>query len=266
MARQNFKLTVSYNGADFYGWQRQEKFVTAQGMVEYCLEKFFGRKTLVKGASRTDAGVHAYGQVCSFMSDTPVPPEGLKKILNGLLPDGIRIVKASAEHESFCARYNVREKFYRYVICDSPFEYAFEKNFYWHTGGKIDINKMRELLPLFKGVKNYFSFSRANPDNRKYDRQINSIKITRKGRFIYLDFRGKSFLYNMIRKITAVFVMYSRGELAYADVERMFAEENRAIGRMLAPAGGLYLVKITYNKIPAQTAAEDEEGGSDESE
>ena len=80
MARQNFKLTVSYNGADFYGWQRQEKFVTAQGMVEYCLEKFFGRKTLVKGASRTDAGVHAYGQVCSFMSDTPVPPEGLKKI------------------------------------------------------------------------------------------------------------------------------------------------------------------------------------------
>lgn len=257
MERRNFKLTVSYNGTDFYGWQRQEKYVTVQGMIEYCLEKFFGRKTLIKGASRTDAGVHAYGQVCSFIADTPVPPEGLKKILNGLLPDGIRVVTASAEAASFCARYNVREKFYRYAICDSSREYAFERDFCWQAGGRLDIEKMKELLPLFRGVKNYFSFSRAGDENKKYERQINSIGISRKGRFVYLDFRGRGFLYNMIRKITAVFVLYSRGAIAYSDVERMFAEQNRDTARHIAPPGGLYLVKITYNKKTAENGGGD---------
>jgi tRNA pseudouridine38-40 synthase len=247
MNKKNFKCTVSYRGTAYYGWQRQTKFTTVQGMLEYALEKFFGREIKTTGASRTDAGVHAYGQSVSFQIETKMPAYNVMRVLNDLLPPDIRIMSC-AEAEGFNARWNVRKKFYRYLIHNSAITYPMFAGLCWQLPGRLDTGKMKKALPLFIGEKNYFSFSSSSEGHKDHVRKIDSIKIQRQGKWIIIDLKARSFLYNMIRKIVSSLVSFAQGELSLQDIERMFKKEDRSINKHMAPADGLYLVKIIYNR------------------
>ncbi len=245
MRRKTFKLILAYKGTAYSGWQRQTSQPTVQGMLEYAISKYFGREIKTTGASRTDAGVHAYGQTVSFQVETKLEARGVMSVLNGLLPPDIRIMRCG-EKEGFNARWNVRKKFYRYLIHNSPAVYPVLAGLCWQMEDRLDAEKMRSILPLFKGEKNYFSFSSAGTQYKDYLRTVDSIKIKKQGKWIITDFTAKSFLYNMIRKIMSALVSYAQGGLAKKDVERMFSQQDRSISRHTAPAGGLYLVKIIY--------------------
>ena len=247
MSIKNIKCIVAYKGTAYSGWQKQQKFLTIQGLIEYALFKLFGGEIKTTGASRTDAGVHAFGQVFNFCVETIIEPEGIKKMLNGLLPQDIRIKDCKEAPPHFSARHNAREKFYRYMIYNRRTMPPVYNDIAWHVYDRVDAKKINEILHLFKGKKNYFTFS-ASSDTKRYEREINSIKIKSVGPWIIMDFRGRSFLYNMIRRMVAAFIDYARGTTTIADVEKMFEESKRANLTSTAPAQGLHLVKIIYAK------------------
>lgn len=245
---KNFKCVVTYDGTNYYGWQKQKEFLTVQGMIEYCLEKIFNQKINTTGASRTDAGVHALGQVFNFKVETPITDYGLKKMLNSLLPEDIRIKSVTLAEPGFSSRFNVRKKFYRYIIYNNFFLPPFLKNYVWHIEKNIEVEKIKKILQLFKGKKNYFSFSTSDADTKNYERQILNIKIKRENKYVFFDFFGQSFLYNMIRKIVGCFIEYVFDKMTEDDIEIMFKKNDRTILKTIAPPQGLYLVKIIYNK------------------
>jgi len=248
MSKKIIKCVVAYNGTNYFGWQRQKNAPTVQGTIEYSLSKFFNREIKILGASRTDAGVHAFGQVFSFQIDTEIGASNIKNILNDLLPQDIRIVTAREASPNFNARYNVREKFYRYVIFNGGFLYPFYVNFCWHIHDMIDINKIQQILPLFNGEKNYFSFSGSGTEYGNYTRKINRISIRKKSKWIFVDFFARSFLHFMIRKITGTIIAFSLGKISKEEIEKMFMIQDRTISNTVAPPQGLYLVKIIYEK------------------
>ncbi|HDT14595.1 MAG TPA: tRNA pseudouridine(38-40) synthase TruA [Firmicutes bacterium] len=246
MPKKNFKCTAAYKGTSFYGWQRQNDFLTVQGIIEYALEKHFGYAVKTMGASRTDAGVHAKGQVFNFFADTKLAGENIKPILNNLLPDEIRITGVREVNEKFKSRYNVRKKFYRYVIYNSGFIPPFFRENAWHVNKPLDVKKMEEIFPFFEGVKDYFSFSRSGSEAVQFERRVDGIKIKKNGKWITLDFFGKGFLYQQIRRMAAVFAAYAAGDIGREIISDMFAVRDRSVFRESAPACGLYLVKIIY--------------------
>lgn len=248
MSRKTFKIILSYDGTKYFGWQRQEKFLTVQGILEHALFKFFGNDIKTFGAGRTDAGVHAYGQVVSFAADTMIPAKNFKSILNGLLPDDIRVISVSDAPAGLNPRYNVRQKLYRYVICNSPQYYAVYNGRCWHIPEKLDTQKLKEAAKLLSGRHNFYSFSKAGNDTKEYTRTIDSITVKKNGKWLILDFKGKSFLYNMVRRLTAVIVLFAQGQITADDITKMLQTQDRSLVRNTAPPQGLYLVKITYDK------------------
>jgi tRNA pseudouridine38-40 synthase len=246
MASKNFKCTVSYTGTGYHGWQKQASVVTVQGIIEYALEKFFKKKINITAASRTDSGVHAFGNVFNFKADTPIDAKGLKSVINSMLPADIRIMKCSEADDKFSSRHAARKKFYRYAIYNRRNMRPMYSNFAWHIPEKIDIEKMREILPAFKGMKNYFTFSTAGSDRASYERELRSITIKKQGAWITIDYKGRSFVYNMLRKITAALVFYARGEFTKEQIAEMFEKQDRSLLQYKAPAQGLYLIKIIY--------------------
>lgn len=244
---KNFKCVVSYKAANYHGWQKQVNTATVQGMIEYALKKFFGGDIKITGASRTDAGVHAFGQVFSFMVETRLEGRGIKSVLNGILPDDIRIFSCDEAPPDFSARRDVKTKLYRYIIYNRPFLRPVYSDLAWHVREKLDVETMKRLLPLFKGRKDYFTFSAAS-DKEDHFREVKSISIRKKGPWITLDFKGRGFLYNMIRRITGAMVEHAKGALSYTDIEELFGAHDRSKLACTAPPQGLYLVKIIYEK------------------
>ena len=245
---KNFKCIVAYDGTNYFGWQKQNNCLTVQGTIEYCLEKIFNEKINTMGASRTDAGVHAFGQVFNFKVDTQINEDGMKKILNSLLPEDIVIKKVTIEDDKFYPRANVKKKFYRYLIYNSSFLPPVLRNYVWHIEEKIDIRKFYEIVDLFKGIKDFYSFSSSGSEAKETRKQIFNIKIKKQDKLIIFDFIGKSFLYNMIRKIVGAFVEYSLNKITKKEIEMMFEKQDRSILKTIAPANGLYLIKIIYEK------------------
>ncbi|MBP7793016.1 MAG: tRNA pseudouridine(38-40) synthase TruA [Candidatus Goldbacteria bacterium] len=261
MTKKNFKCVVSYNGTNYFGWQRQKNASTIQGVIEYSLSRFFNKEIKIIGASRTDAGVHAFGQVFSFQADTEIGGMNIKNILNDLLPPDIRIISSNEVSPDFNARYNVREKFYRYVVFNGKIKYPFYENFCWHVPDGIDINKMQEILFLFQGEKDYYSFSGSGTDYESYIRKINRINVKVRNKFIFVDFFGKAFLHFMVRKITGTLFSFSMDKISKEEIEKMFRVQDRTISNVVAPPQGLYLVKIIYErtgKNPRKTGDNDE--------
>ncbi|MFP4465722.1 MAG: tRNA pseudouridine(38-40) synthase TruA [Candidatus Goldiibacteriota bacterium] len=248
MAKKNFKCTAAYKGTPYYGWQRQNDFLTVQGLIEYALEKHFGYRIRITGASRTDAGVHAMGQVFNFFADTKLNACNVLPILNNLLPEDIRIKSVEEVNVKFKARYNVKKKFYRYVICNSVSFPPFFRETAWHIDRRVDTEKMKEILPMFEGVKDYFSFSRSGSEAVRFERRIDKIKIQKKDRWIMIDFFGKGFLYQQIRRMAAVFAAYASGDIKKDLIQEMFEKRDRNLFKESAPPQGLYLVKIIYER------------------
>jgi tRNA pseudouridine38-40 synthase len=250
---RNIKLTISYDGAGFHGWQFQPGLSTIQGALNEAARKITQEKIVVHGASRTDAGVHALAQVAHFKTQSGLSPLEFQRALNALLPPAIRIVAAEEQGYDFHARWLAQGKTYRYRIYRGrvlpPFEHGRALHYPW----PLDEDRMAEAARMFEGEHDFSSFAASSGSedddrDREMTRVIWSSEIVRgpDGEEIAYVVRGRSFLRYMVRKIVGTLIDVGKGRLAPQDIPGLFELRDRSRSGPTVPPEGLYLVSIEY--------------------
>jgi len=251
---RNIKLTISYEGSDFSGYELQPGKKTVRAELERALHKLFKvQKTI--SASRTDSGVHALAQVVSFKLDNSIPTEKIASALNTSLPPGIRILKAEEKPVGFHARYDAKNKEYEYLIFNGeimPPQYA---NLAWHVRPKLDLEAMKQAAKAFKGKHDFKSFCAARSDDKDFVRIMYSVSLRKRKIKIWtgdevslLSFRikGNGFLYKMVRNIVGTLVEVGLGRIEPSEVKKIIKAQDRKAAGRTAPAHGLCLLKVNY--------------------
>lgn len=250
---RTIKLTIAYEGTNFHGWQFQPGVPTVQGTIDDVTRKITQEKIMVQGASRTDAGVHALGQVAHFKTGSALSALEFQRALNALLPPAIRIVAAEETGPDFHSRWLSQAKTYRYRIFRgrvlSPFEHARVLHYPW----PLDDEAMSRAARLFEGEHDFSSFaasSGSEEDDRDRDmvRLLYSSEIVREPGVEEISYvvRGRSFLRYMVRKIVGTLIEVGKGRLAPEDIPSLFELRDRSRSGPTVPAEGLYLVSIEY--------------------
>ena len=239
-----YKAIVSYDGSNFNGFQRLKDTRSVQKTLEDALSIINKNKVLVKGASRTDKGVHATNQVISFDMNVNVPTDRFIKAINKILPDDIRINKLEIVDNNFHARYNVYQKTYIYKINLGMYD-VFKSKYYFQTNYKLDIDKMIECSKIFLGVHNFKNFVSGYRDN--YNAKIDSIEFKLDNDILILVFKGKSFYKYMVRNIVGALFFVGSGRRSINGIKQMLDDYKGKYSLYTAPASGLYLVDIKYN-------------------
>jgi tRNA pseudouridine38-40 synthase len=248
---RNVKLTVEYLGTNYYGWQVLPDKPTVAGEITKALKTILREEVKLVGASRTDAGVHARGQVANFKTEREIPLERLKRGLNGLLPPDIKVVEVEEVPLDFDARRSARGKEYLYRIFNrevpSPFEYRRS----WFFPFPLDIAAMREASYFLIGVHDFTSFSKRDRSREVNPvREVNEIRIEKSGNVVEIRVWGRSFLRHMVRVMAATLVKVGEGKLKPKEVKEILEMRNREGAPFLAPPDGLYLEKVFYEDYP----------------
>jgi tRNA pseudouridine38-40 synthase len=244
---RNIKLTLSYDGTDFQGWQTQPGYRTVQQTLESALVKLSGEaKVRVNASGRTDAGVHAVGQVANFHSAMTVPIAKLLGAINAHLPDDVVVHSAEEVPESFDANRDAVGKRYRYVIHDGPTVSPFLRRYCCHSKQALDAAAMaRAALPLV-GRHDFHSFETEWPNRASSVRTITHLAVNRAGELIWIDVEADGFLYNMVRAIAGTLMNVGRGFWPESQVAAILNAEDRTLAGPTAPAAGLFLMRVTY--------------------
>ena len=250
---RNIKLTISYDGASFHGWQYQPGVPTIQGAINEAARKITQEKIVVYGASRTDAGVHALGQVAHFKTQSGLSALEFQRALNALLPPAIRIVVAEEMGHDFHARWSAQGKTYRYRIYRGrvlpPFEHGRALHYPW----PLDEDRMAGAARLFEGEHDFSSFA-ASSGSEDDDRDRSAIRVILCSEIVrepgreeigYIV-RGRSFLRYMVRKIVGTLIEVGKGRLALPDILQLFELRDRSRSGPTVPPEGLYLVSLEY--------------------
>lgn len=244
------KLTVAYKGTHFNGWQIQPKGRTVQGVLEKTFQDVLGEPIQIMGASRTDAGVHALGQVCCVQYTCSMKAENFKFAMNRALPDDLVIHAVEEVSEAFHPIVHTESKIYQYKIYHSELKDPFKDEFSWHVREPLDFSKMQEAAALFLGEHDFKSFCASGSNVSSTVRTIYSIDIEKSGPDEYVfKFHGNGFLYNMIRILMALLVRVGQGKATLEQAEHILAAKNRNLIPWTAPAHGLYLVEIFYENL-----------------
>jgi tRNA pseudouridine38-40 synthase len=240
----SYKIVLSYDGTDYYGWQRQPDKPTIQGTVEETLERIVGKKAALTGAGRTDAGVHALGQTAGFRIDTKMPDGELFKALNALLPDDIRIVSLERIPAEFHARRDAKGKIYQYRIWTSPGISPFAVRYTLHWPYPLNIKRMRDAAAMFarEGDFTGFSSNRILPPVRSVVRS----EIRKKGDELIYTIEARGFLRYMVRTIVGTLLEVGRGRVPADAIDEIFRTKARTLASPTAPAKGLCLLKVIY--------------------
>jgi tRNA pseudouridine38-40 synthase len=241
---QNIKIIIEYDGTNYFGWQRLSEKKNIQSTIEDALSKILREKITITGAGRTDAGVHALMQVANFKVRSNIPLKNLKTAVNSILPKDIFIKKIEKVSSKFNARYFAKLKTYRYSIYNSPEPNVFLTNYAWHWKYPIDIKKMKKGARYLKGTKDFKAFSTAEGRENTV-RTVKSIKITKKGKMIYIDFLSRSFLRKQVRMM-AGFLVKVGAERLESKLAKEILNKKSGIKPVVAPSGGLCLLKIKY--------------------
>ncbi len=238
------KITLEYDGTDYAGWQVQPDAATVQGAVEEALQKILKEPTRVHGAGRTDAGVHAAGQVAHFETSSRMTPDEFARALNSLLPDDVRVPAAEEAPADFHARYSARSRTYRYAV--TRVDSVFTRRHAHYVPEPLDAAAMREAAAALVGEHDFAAFGNLSDDYDTTTRRVTEIRIeeTLSGLEFYMT--ANAFLYKMVRNVVATLLRVGRGELAPADVARMLAEGDRAALGPPAPPQGLALTRVAY--------------------
>jgi len=239
------KVIVEYDGSGYGGWQRQINSNSIQQTIEESLCRLTGRNIIIHGAGRTDAGVHAYGQVFHFDDDI-VPAEKYAGALNSELPFDIRAVSAQAVDENFHSRFDAMGKRYRYRILNQDHPTAIERNYAWRVYRRLDVEKMKQAAQELLGEHDFTSFMAARSFVNTTVRDIHSIDIAREGNLITIDVAGNGFLRSMVRIIAGTLVEVGSGQRDYREMEHILESKNRPSAGVTAPASGLYLMEVYY--------------------
>lgn len=244
----NYKLVISYEGKNFAGWQNQADALTIQYLIEKAIQTLWGQRYPIHGSGRTDAGVHAYGQVANFIAPKKLKNlSDLRHALNHNLPAEIRILKCCLVAATFHARFSALGKEYHYLIHNHEIMNPFLRHLTYHQPKKLDLHQMREAIKFLIGTHDFASFA-SNPGYARAStvRTMQSANITAKGAKIKLSFRANGFLYRMVRNLTGALIKVGRGKLTPLEFKTILEEKKRSAAPQTAPPHGLYLVKVFY--------------------
>lgn len=239
-------LEIEYEGTAYAGWQIQDNAPSIQGCLETAVQAVCGVHRRVTGAGRTDAGVHAVGQVAHFDTEATLPPDRWAYALNAHLPRDIRVRRSALAPEGFHARYSACGKHYRYVLHLAEQPPALLRAHCWHLRERLDTLAMQEAGRLFCGRQDYAAFVSAGSSVQDTVREVQSVEVTVHGPWIVLDVRGQGFLYNMVRILTGTLVEVGRGERKAASMSDILASRDRACAGVTAPPQGLHLMQVSY--------------------
>lgn len=234
---------VSYDGSGFFGFQRLNEERCVQGELERAISIVNKKNTIVKGASRTDKGVHAYGQMIHFDLDYEIPVDRLKCALNDILDRDVRILEIKKVDDEFHARFKVLKKRYIYKINLGEYD-ALKDKYFLQYEYKLDISKMKQCSKVFLGVHDFRNFVAGQRDD--YKASVDKIKFNLKDNILEIEFIGKSFYRYMVRNMVGAMIDVARGKASILDVKMMILEPNIDKHLQTASANGLYLMDIWY--------------------
>ena len=243
----NYKLTLCYDGSRYKGWQKQKNTDnTVQGKVETALGRILGKETEISGCGRTDAGVHAKKQVCSFRAEPDMSCAELLDALRKYLPEDIGAVSLERADERFHARLSCKEKTYVYRIHNSESPNVFERKYTYAYPQKLDTEKMRQAAEHLKGTHDFAPFSSVKNAKKSTVRTVSDIEIEKADGLITIRFTGDGFLYNMVRIMVGTLIEAGDGRRAPDSIPEIFTSKNRELAGFTAPAEGLFLWDIIY--------------------
>jgi tRNA pseudouridine38-40 synthase len=249
---RNLKLTLAYDGHDFAGWQVQPDRPTIQGTLVSAIEHLTGEKTLPQGSGRTDAGVHALAQVATFQTESSIPVSNLRKALNDILPESIRILAVEEAPRDFHARKSAKAKTYSYRIYREEICPPFLSRYVYHHPYPLDEARIIESAAEIEGEHDFSSFAAVDPERNRESsepcniRTIHSSQWRREGAELIYTVRGNGFLHHMVRNLVGVFLLIGKGSLSKSDIARILAAKNRSAAAATAPGTGLFLVSVEY--------------------
>lgn len=244
---RNFKLTIMYDGTNFYGSQINKKLRTVEGVLSSCLKKFFNEEIDLTFASRTDRGVHAIGQVVNFKIDTMIPPNNIKKILSDRLTKDIKVKNCEEVSIEFSSRFDSKGKIYFYIINNS-FDIPnpiIDRYSLWFPY-KLDLERLKRNLKIFEGVKDFSSFTTEEERKESTIREIYFLDLEKRNDFIYIIFYGKSFLRHQIRRMVGALLEIERRNLKSDLLIEALNAKKHFIGEKKVSSRGLFLYKVIY--------------------
>ena len=267
---RTWKLTLAYDGTDYKGWQVQPGEVTIQGELQAALGRVTGERPLPQGSGRTDAGVHALGQVASFDLEAPIPPENLQRALNRTLPAAIRISEARTVRSTFHARHSAVAKTYEYRIFREAICPPLLARYVYECAWPLDLDKLQESAQFFVGEHNFLSFVATDPERCKRlspldegapeEEEVGAPSTIRRvfsstwdrrqtdaGELLVYRVRGNGFLHHMVRNLVGTMVDVGRGYRRVNEIPEILAARARAAAGPTAPARGLFLQSVEYD-------------------
>ena len=244
---RTIKLVVQYDGGDYVGWQRQGKGVSVQGLIEEALTTIDGAPVTLHGAGRTDAGVHAIGQVASARVASPIEDWQLIRALNAHLPDAIRVTELTTVPDAFHARFSATAKTYEYRIWNGRTVPPFVRRYAWHVIEPLNLPLMEQASQAIPGEHDFAAFRSARSMNHTTVRRITSAGWRRDGEHtLVFEIGGQGFLRYMVRSLVGTLVEIGRGQRPVGDVARLLAAPDRTQAGRTAPALGLFLMRVEY--------------------
>ena len=246
MSVRNIKLTITYDGIDYSGWQHQPGKRTIQGELERAISELTGSFTKVNGASRTDAGVSALGQVANIFVDSPIPTPNFAKAINHRLPRDIIVVDTAEEKQGFDVSSGAKSKLYRYKIFTGKKRNVLETRNCWHRPGALDTKAMDTAAKMLVGTHDFKSFAAAADKRKTSVRTVIQCKVAQEESWVYIDIEADRFLYNMVRNIVGTLVEVGRGRWEPEKIKEILEAKNRTAAGPIAPAQGLCLMWIKY--------------------
>jgi len=244
---KNIKLILAYDGTNYHGWQRQTNGLSIQQVVEEKIAIMTDGPVRLHASGRTDAGVHALGQVCHFPYRGRLTPAEFRRGLNSMLPDDIFILEASSVSPEFHSRYSARSKTYEYRILNTPEADIFLRHYVWHISRPLDIEAISECLSRLIGRRDFSSFQSTGSSVQNATRTMHRAEIQRDpGGILRMIFEADGFLRHMVRNIVGTVVEAGAGKVNPEDFSGILDARDRSLSGVKAPACGLFLVTVTY--------------------
>jgi tRNA pseudouridine38-40 synthase len=240
------KLTIEYDGTIYHGWQVQPGLTTIQGLLQDRLSRILGHRVHVYGSGRTDAGVHAKGQVAHFHTPTSLPPEVICRALNGSLPCDITIRRAEEAPPSFHAQYDAKGKEYHYYLFNQPIRCPFSRNYALLVRTPLDLDPMQEALTNLKGTHDFFSLSVASEDMKNTVRTLRKAELIQKDNFLVIILEGNGFLHKMVRRIVGTLIGVGRHKIPSSIIPEILQNRDKSLGGLSVPPNGLFLMSVKY--------------------
>jgi len=244
---RNIKIIVEYDGTKYSGWQIQKNGTSIQGMLTNAIHQVCPDVDKINGAGRTDAGVHAFGQVANFITESSIPANKIPDAVNSLLPKDIVVREASSVDRDFHPRFSAKGKKYMYIVNNSSTRSALDFYREYYFPYNLDYKKIKKAAEIFEGTHDFKGFMASGSLVKDTIRTIHKIQVKKRddGRIIF-NFSGDGFLYNMVRILVGTLLDVGTGKIKVEDLEKIIKAKDRKLAGKTVPAQGLYLVEVYY--------------------